>query len=1039
MGARARLTVLAAAALVAMALPTAANHVQTESGRIIVFDHVTGNEWWVEVALSGQDAGSVASVEAMDTNGAWVTLAKKSWGPYAASFHIEPGHQVRFRANWAGGAQSVSCWFTHPAGAEQCSTSPPPPPPPGWTARTIGDGQSNPAGHDLAVGDVDRDGRPEIYMTNAQQLWQFSWTSTGWVRSQVASWHATEHVAVGDITGDGHAELFASGPSGWEDRDTVSQYQWDGQSWSSWGMFTTDAAGTQVNDLLVADLEADGRADLVFGTSLPRSLLMQIEYEDVGGYESYNTRFVVPFDTSVTALAVGDPNNVGVPDTVVGQQDGTLYRAELLESQGTISYVGDTGAHPVRAIAIGAPEGDGQNYLYAAHGGQLTRWKGQQAAFWEPTIVADGGVNWSPMDLAVGNADNVGFPELLATGNDGNLYRLVWVNGGWSTRVLAATEGRGTLGLLVGDGDGDGLREAYLAGPGVNAGTHNPLIQVMDHAVPARPPAPWHEMLVGSAGGRSGESDLAIGDGDRDGQREVYVAAREGLYQFQWTGAAWERIVLSGGDFQRVAVGDGDRDGRTDVYAAGRGLNGGYQVLRFVPDGTGSWTSSVVHASTLPVGTMTLGDVDDDGATELYIAMMPEYGGTTGSAPSYQLEFEGGGWQVRHIANLDGGARSSWIGDADRDGDRDWYLVGSQVHKLDVTPAGAGSSQLISSNAEGYWFNGIASVDNNRDGQQELFVGFSLSTETTYSVGVLRFAVRTGGWDQTTIHFPQQAGPRDLAFGDADGDGTSELYASAADGAVWQVRWTGSSWALRSMADIGSELGADLALGDADGDDKVEAYMTAFDTSRSPPHNVYRLGSVPPPVSFDASFGGVRGNEWWIQASTVDAAGGTLAKVDVRLNGGAWQPLTKHSWGGWAASYRAVQGTLVQLRATASDGATDLSSCYQWIPPSGADAAVVPCGSSPPSGFDASFSNVKGNDWWVEAKVTANQALAGVDARVNCAGTWKQLELKSWGSWAASFNVPAGSKVDFRARSTGGATDLSGGYVWPNATTTSAC
>src|SRR5690349_19060261 len=39
-----------------------ANHVQMDSGRIIVFDHVGGNEYWVEAQLAGQDGGQVASL-----------------------------------------------------------------------------------------------------------------------------------------------------------------------------------------------------------------------------------------------------------------------------------------------------------------------------------------------------------------------------------------------------------------------------------------------------------------------------------------------------------------------------------------------------------------------------------------------------------------------------------------------------------------------------------------------------------------------------------------------------------------------------------------------------------------------------------------------------------------------------------------------------------------------------------------------------------------------------------------------------------------
>lgn len=108
----------------ALALPTAADHAQAAGGRLVSFDHRTGNAWWVEVIVGGPDAASVAAVEAQDTGGPWTALERKSWGAYAASFHIEPGHQVRFRATWPGGDEATSCWFSHPAGAEACPSEP---------------------------------------------------------------------------------------------------------------------------------------------------------------------------------------------------------------------------------------------------------------------------------------------------------------------------------------------------------------------------------------------------------------------------------------------------------------------------------------------------------------------------------------------------------------------------------------------------------------------------------------------------------------------------------------------------------------------------------------------------------------------------------------------------------------------------------------------------------------------------------------------------------------------------------------------------
>ena len=75
------------------------------------FDHKFGKEWWVEVLVGKEPV----RVLAQDTNGPWVELTKRSWGAWAASFHIEPGHEVRFRT-LQHGSWYESCWFTHPGG-----------------------------------------------------------------------------------------------------------------------------------------------------------------------------------------------------------------------------------------------------------------------------------------------------------------------------------------------------------------------------------------------------------------------------------------------------------------------------------------------------------------------------------------------------------------------------------------------------------------------------------------------------------------------------------------------------------------------------------------------------------------------------------------------------------------------------------------------------------------------------------------------------------------------------------------------------------
>lgn len=164
----------------------------------------------------------------------------------------------------------------------------------------------------------------------------------------------------------------------------------------------------------------------------------------------------------------------------------------------------------------------------------------------------------------------------------------------------------------------------------------------------------------------------------------------------------------------------------------------------------------------------------------------------------------------------------------------------------------------------------------------------------------------------------------------------------------------------------------------------------------------------PPPGEFDAQFNDVKVQDWWIEVD-VDA-NEPLAKVEARVNDGAWVALSKKWWGDYATSVRVPADASVVFRATSTSGAVDTSG------------GATP----PPTGFDASFSGVKTLDYWVEVTVNANEPVSKVEARVN-GGSYVALTKQSWGDWAKSIRVPAGATVTFRATSASGAVDTSDG------------
>jgi PKD repeat protein len=90
------------------------------------------------------------------------------------------------------------------------------------------------------------------------------------------------------------------------------------------------------------------------------------------------------------------------------------------------------------------------------------------------------------------------------------------------------------------------------------------------------------------------------------------------------------------------------------------------------------------------------------------------------------------------------------------------------------------------------------------------------------------------------------------------------------------------------------------------------------------------LGAPKPPATFTATFLPKSvGNDWWVEVQVKDASQ-AVAKVEAQRNGGAWTELPKSSWGTYAKSLGAPNGTQVVFRATSTSGAVATSAPVVW-------------------------------------------------------------------------------------------------------------
>ncbi len=241
------------------------------------------------------------------------------------------------------------------------------------------------------------------------------------------------------------------------------------------------------------------------------------------------------------------------------------------------------------------------------------------------------------------------------------------------------------------------------------------------------------------------------------------------------------------------------------------------------------------------------------------------------------------------------------------------------------------------------------------------------------------------------------------------------------NGNFWEPMTKSSwgAWTISRSTPAGTQV--EFQASDAGGATSQSAAFTWMDGVMSKPS--VAPGSTPPPpppppapTTFTATFEPTASvNEWWIDVKV--RTGEPLAGVDVRVNGGAWNALGATTWDTWAKSVNAPRGSTVQFRATSTYGATATSQDFTWMGE----------GAAPTVTFQAMSQT---NNWWVEAKVTApGTVIMKVEASTN-GGAWTSLPATNWNTWAKSYFVADGAKVQFRATNDVGNTALSETYVW---------
>lgn len=244
---------------------------------------------------------------------------------------------------------------------------------------------------------------------------------------------------------------------------TVPAFDYCLESWAEWHNAADPIASTirdsDIGGIIVADVNNDGREDVVIGTS-SRATPVQYLTNMSGGWQ---TSTLYGANTTVYDLQFGDLDNDGQNETLIVSSD---YFYMKNESGGFVNYTIYTAGYAGNIGAIGDADNDGLNEVVACE-----QWNDVEVKLWENISggwentynLTDLGALVDCYDMKIGDADNDGLNEIVIGDSDGNLTVVQNESGGFVKYDITRIAGEWINALDIGDADNDNDNEIAVA------------------------------------------------------------------------------------------------------------------------------------------------------------------------------------------------------------------------------------------------------------------------------------------------------------------------------------------------------------------------------------------------------------------------------------------------------------------------------------------------------------------------------------------------------------------------------------------------
>jgi len=754
----------------------------------------------------------------------------------------------------------------------------------------------------VAIGDLDGDGRPDLAVTNFNDntvsVLRNTATSgsitTGSFAAKVdfATGTKPASVAIGDLDRDGKPDLAVSN----SDDNTVSVLRNTATSGSittgSFAAHVDFATGSLSYSVAIGDLDGDGKPDLAVANFFGSTVSVLRNTATSGFITTGSFAANVDFATGSTpnSVAIGDLDGDGKPDLAVANYGDNTVSVLRNLSQIPVIFsfspqsgpTGAAGSTTVIITGIGFGSTAGNNIVY--FGG--VRATVTAATTTQLTVTAPSGATWQPISVTVEGSTaysyRVANPFIPTFPSKNSI-----MPGDFAAKVDFAT-GRYPLYVAIADLDGDGKPDLAVANS-------------YDHTVSVfRNTSTSGSITAGSFGAKVnfttgyGPRSVAIGDLDGDGKPDLAVAnstdntvsvlRNTSTSGSITTGSFAAKVDFATGAYpSSVAIGDLNGDGKPDLALA-NGSSNTVSVLRNTStSGSISFAAHVDFAAGSTPLSVAIGDLDGDGKPDLAFANYDyntvsvfrntETSGsiTTGSFAA-KVDFAmGTGSHPFSVA----------IGDLDGDGKPDLAVANNVGNTVSVLRNTATSGSITTGSfaahvdfATGSSPRSVAIGDLDGDGKPDLAV----TNWSDNTVSVLRNTATSGSITTASfaakVDFATGSQPYSVAIGDLNGDGNPDLAVTNLDDNTVSV--LGNLLSIPVILSFSPQSGP---TGDA-GSTTVIITGTGF-SSTAGNNIVY--------------FGGVQ--------ATVTAA--TTTQLTVTAPSGAtWQPISVTVGGFTAYSYR---------------------------------------------------------------------------------------------------------------------------------------